>query len=316
LVLFAGLRAVGVDNDGASYEEVLQIAGNTPWIDLVTGNYSEAMERGYLLLNKLIYVLGGDIRVVFLIMAFATGLVNYSLIFARSPFPFCSLFIYVCFFYYYRDFTQIRYALSAALGMWSIFYFIDKNYIKSAVIIALASLIHGAVLVVPVLFVAYALCRNYLVYCMLPVLGLIGSFFNPVEYLLTIGGLPPTLARYAEMDDLGKGGYFLSVVAQVFILTVLIFKDRLLLYYRKRTIDLLLIAMSIASFINLLFISFAIMQRLALLLFGVVVFLMPFLFSTLETDEEDRYIALFCRFVFITMVVYYGLNMIDINLMR
>src|SRR5690606_27755828 len=207
LVLFAGLRAVGVDNDGASYEEVLQIAGNTPWIDLVTGNYSEAMERGYLLLNKLIYVLGGDIRVVFLIMAFATGLVNYSLIFARSPFPFCSLFIYVCFFYYYRDFTQIRYALSAALGMWSIFYFIDKNYIKSAVIIALASLIHGAVLVVPVLFVAYALCRNYLVYCMLPVLGLIGSFFNPVEYLLTIGGLPPTLARYAEMADLGKGGY-------------------------------------------------------------------------------------------------------------
>ena len=316
LTLFVGLRAIGVDNDGAAYEEALRLAGNISWSDLLTGNYDVTMERGYLLFNKMIYVLGGNVRIVFLMMAVVTGMVNYRLIFYRSPFPFCSLFIYVCFFYYYRDFTQIRYALSAALGMYSIFYFIDKSYVKSVIVVVLASLIHGAVLIVPVLFLSYVVSRNYVLYCLLPLLGLIGSFFNPVEQLLAIGGLPPTLARYAEMDELGKGGYFLSIIAQAFIVVVLIFKDRLLMYYRKRTIDVLLIALSIASFINLLFISFAIMQRLALLLFSAVVFLMAFLFASLEMDDDDKYIALFFRIAFMALVLYYGLNMIDPALMR
>src|SRR5690606_19321858 len=130
LVLFVGLRSIGVDNDSAAYEEAFKIAGKTSWIDLFTGNYGETMERGYLLLNKLIYSVDGTVHGVFLMMDILTGLINFTLIYHRSPLPFSSVLMYVCLFYFFRDFTQIRYALSAGLGLWAIFMLIDAKYVK------------------------------------------------------------------------------------------------------------------------------------------------------------------------------------------
>ena len=316
LVLFVGLRSIGIDNDGANYEEAFNLAGGLPWVDLVTGNYDETMERGYLLLNKVIYTLGGNIHIVFLLMASITGLVNYTLIYKKSPLPFASLLLYVCFFFFYRDFTQIRYALSAGIGLWAIFFWIDKRYLKSLLLVLVASSIHSAVLVVFLLILSYYLIRNTWFYFALPLLGLIGGVFNPTMILFSLGGLPPTLAQYVEFEEFGAGGYVISLIAQVFMAGMLIFKTRLLNRYPKPWFDLLFIALAMGSFINLLFISFAIMQRLALLLFGVILFAMPYLCHMMESDKDEKFNALFFRFIFMVYVFYYGLKMIDPGLMQ
>lgn len=316
LVMFTGLRGLGVDNDGIAYEDAMALTSNLSWAQLLAGDYDFTMERGYMLLNKAVDALGGNIRVVFLLMALATGLVNYTLFYKRSPYPYCSLLVYVCFFYFYRDFTQIRFALSAGMGMWAVFMFVDRKYVPAALLVFIAAFFHSSVLVIPMLLLAYALVRNYRVYFFLPLLGLIGGRFDPVMYLFELGGLPPTLAIYVEQDEFGSGGYMISVVAQVFMLAVLIYKDELLKLYSKRKLDVLYIALSLGSFINLLFISFAIMQRLSTMLFTVIVFLLPYLFSIIESKEREQYTGLFMRFLFVLFVLYYGLNMIDVGLMR
>lgn len=316
LVAFAGLRGLGVDNDGIAYEEAMGLASDISWGQLLAGDFDFTMERGYMLLNKAVDAVGGNIHVVFILMALATGLANYTLFYRRSPYPFCSLLVYVCFFYFYRDFTQIRYALSAGMGMWAVFMFIDRKYIHTALLVFFAAFFHSSVLVIPLLFLAYALVRNYWVYFFLPVLGAIGAFYDPVMYLFQLGGLPPTLVNYVQQDEFGSGGYMVSGVAQVFMLAVLVYKDELLKLYPKRQLDILYIALSIGSFVNLLFISFAIMQRLSSMLFTAIVFLLPYLFSIIESKEREQYTGLFIRVLFMLFVLFYGLNMIDIGLLR
>lgn len=316
LVLFVGLRDLGVDNDSVNYSEAFNFGAATSWRDLILGDYDETMERGYLILNKIIFTLGGNIHTVFLVMAALTGLINYVLIYKKSPYPFCSLLVYVCFFFFYRDFTQIRFSFAAAMSMWVLFEFLDKRYLNAVLLVTTATFFQSAALVMPLLILLYFVGRNYWIYFFLPFVGLVGSFYEPVEILFGLGGLPPTLAQYVELDEIGRGGYVISAIAQVFMLAVMIFKQRLLRSYSKQTIDLMFIALSLGSFINLLFISFAIMQRLALLLFGVIVFLMPYIFRIFETHGKDKYTGLFLRFIFMLFVLYYGLNMIDPELMR
>lgn len=316
LVLFIGLRSVGVDNDGANYEEAFNLAGELPWVELIKGSYGATMERGYLLINKLIGTMGGNIRVVFLVMAAATGAVNYTLIYKKSPLPFTSLFLYVCFFFFYRDFTQIRFALSAGIGMWAMFSWLDRKHLQAIVFVLLAASIHSAVLVVFLLFLLYEVSKNMWVYFVLPFLGLIGGLFNPIMFLFRLGGLPPTLAQYVELEEFGSGGYVVSAIAQVLMMAMLIFRAKLVERYSEAWFNLLFVALSVGSFINLLFISFAIMQRLALLLFGAVLFALPSLSHTLESEEEERFYALFFRAVLMVYVFYYGLNMINPGLMQ
>jgi len=316
LVLFIGLRSVGVDNDSVNYEEAFNLAGELPWGDLVSGSYGETMERGYLLVNKLIGVLGGNIQVVFLVMAAATGAVNYTLIYRKSPLPFTSLFLYVCFFFFYRDFTQIRFALSAGMGMWAVFSWLDRKHLQAVVIVLLAASMHSAVLVVFLLFMLYEVTKNMWVYFLLPLLGLIGGLFNPIMFLFRLGGLPPTLAQYVELEEFGSGGYVVSIIAQVLMAAMLIFRVKLVERYSEAWFNLLFVALSVGSFINLLFISFAIMQRLALLLFGAVLFAMPSLNHTLESEDNEKFYALFFRVLLMVYVFYYGLKMINPGLMQ
>lgn len=316
LVAFVGIRAVGIDNDGIAYEDAFNLAGGMSWRDLFTGNYPETMERGYLLLNKVVDASGGDIHVVFMLMALITGLVNYTLFFRKSPMPFLSVLIYVGFFYFYRDFTQIRYAFAAGLGMWALFWFIERKYVAFFLFVLVGTFFHASVLVVLVPAFVSLFFRNPWFFLFLPVIGLIGGLFNPIMFLFQLGGLPPVLTNYVMVDEIGQGGYVISAIAQILLVALLIFRKELLEHYPKRLLDVFYIALSLSSFINLLFISFAIMQRLSLLLFGVALFLLPYLCDLLERRRADQYIALSVRGVFMLYSLYYGLKMIGPGLMQ
>ena len=238
LTLFAGLRGVGVDNDGIAYEDAFNLASSMSWSDLFTGNYPETMERGYLLLNKVINVFGGNIQVVFLLMAVITGGLNYALIYRKSPFPFLSVFVYVCFFYFYRDFTQIRYALASALSMWALFQFVERRYVAFFILVFVAAFFHASALVVLLPALVSLFLRNAWFFLFLPVVGLVGGLFNPIMFLFQLGGLPPVLVNYVMGDEIGQGGYLISAIAQVLLVALLMFRGELLKIYPKRLLDI------------------------------------------------------------------------------
>lgn len=316
LILFAGCRSLGVDNDSLNYDMAFSDSLRLSWKDLFLGNTNLTIERGYLIFNKIIGLLGGNVHIVFLLMAFFTGLINYSLIYRKSPYPFTSLLIYVGFFYFYRDFTQIRFAFAAAVGMQALFLFYEGRRMLSYVLIGLSAFVHSSVLIIYLVFIVYALLKKKWVYFVLPVFGLIGGFLDPVMFLFELGGLPPTLASYVENDDLGKGGYVASAIAQGFLLGVWVFYKNLRKYYDSKLLDLLFVALSLSSFINLLFINFSIMQRLSLMLFGVIMYLGVYLFKILERKVESQDLILAMHLCFNLYMLYYGLKMIDPFLLR
>ena len=318
LMLFAGLRAVGIDNDSLNYWNEFQLARNLSWADLVMGNYPSSIERGYMLFNKLVSSAGMGIHSVFMTMAVVTGLVNYTLIFKKSPYPFTSLVIYVGFFFFYRDFTQIRYALAAGIGVWAIFLFLEQKYWQSLVLVLAFSFVHSSVLVVLLFALAFIVVKNRVVYFILPFIGLLGGFLSPIILIFNFVGLPETLARYVLANEFVRGGYVISFVAQLVMLGFLIFWKSLLDYYPKRIIEGLFIGLSLASFINLLFISFAIMQRLSLLLFGVVLFALPYLFNAVESRvrPEEKLLLAVIRLAFCLFALYYGMMMIHPDILK
>ena len=318
LTLFTGLRTIGVDNDSLNYWDAFQLAAGVPWTEIWAGNYPSSIERGYMLLNKLVYVAGADIRTVFMTMAVATGLVNYSLIFKKSPFPFTSLLIYVGFFFFYRDFTQIRYALSAGIGVWAIFLFLERRYWYALLLTVIFSFIHSAIWVVLLFVLSFVVIRNRFVYFALPVLGLVLGFFDPIILIFNFVGLPDTLTRYVLENEFGRGGYAISAIAQLVMVGFLLFWNALLANYPKRIVEGLFIAISIGSFINLLFISFSIMQRLSSLLFGLVIFALPYLFKAVESQisEKEQLLTTFMRWVFCLFALYYGIMMIHPDILQ
>ena len=64
LVAFAGLRGLGVDNDGIAYEDAMGLASSLSWGQLFAGDFDFTMERGYMLLNKAVGALGDRKSVV------------------------------------------------------------------------------------------------------------------------------------------------------------------------------------------------------------------------------------------------------------
>ncbi|SEM81902.1 EpsG family protein [bacterium A37T11] len=316
LMLFAGLRSVGVDNDSINYEDAFRLADKLDWSALVSGAYDVTMERGYLLLNKVVSSVGGTVQGVFFIMSLLTSAVNYSLIYRKSPYPFTAIFTYACFFYFYRDFTQIRFALSAGLSLWAIFALIDRKWLNALLLTLVACSFHSAALVVGLLYVSQLVLKNKWFYLILPFAGLIGGFFDPIGHLFQWGGLPATLTNYVIADEFGRGGYVLSIIAQLLLIGYCCYQDKLRVEYPKRALGLLYIALSLSSFINLLFISFAIMLRLSLLLFGVILFMIPQLIKTLQSYREDRYSITAFHLLFLIYMLYYGLKMITPEILQ
>ena len=318
LILFAGLRSIGVDNDSLNYWDAFQQVNGLAWNELLLGNYPTSIERGYMLLNKAVSSAGMGIHVVFMIMAVATGLINYTLIFKKSPFPFTSLLIYVGFFFFYRDFTQIRYALAAGIGMWAIFLFLDRHYWRALLLVCLFSFMHSALLIVLPFMLAFTVLKNRLIYFLLPIVGLVGGFFDPIMLIFNAVGLPDTLARYVLENEFGRGGYAISAISQLVMLGFLLFWKLLLDYYPKRVIEGLFIALSLGSTINLLFISFSIMQRLSLLLFGMVLFALPYLFRAVESKIklEEQLATTIIRLVFCLFALLYGMLMIHPDILQ
>lgn len=318
LTLFVGLRTIGVDNDSLNYWDAFQLAGGLSWNEIWIGNYPLSIERGYMLLNKLANVMGADIHAVFMTMAVATGLVNYTLIFKKSPFPFTSLLIYVGFFFFYRDFTQIRYALAAGIGVWSIFLFLERRYWRSLLLVLIFAFMHSAILIVLLFALSFVVIRNRFVYFVLPFIGLIVGFFDPIVLIFNFVGLPDTLARYVLENEFGRGGYAISAITQLVMVGFLLFWKPLLANYPKRIVEGLFIAIAMGSFINLLFISFSIMQRLSSLLFGMVVFALPCLFKAVESQIklEEQLLTTFIRLIFCLFALYYGIMMIHPDILQ
>ncbi|MFF5381646.1 EpsG family protein [Pedobacter suwonensis] len=312
LIALVGFKAIGLDNDSINYVEMLKQADNYTFLEIFKGDYSENTERGYMLLNKLILVMGGDERVLFILVASATGILNYTFFYKNSCFPFTSLLFYLSFFLLYRDFTQIRYGLSCALVFWSLHNLAQFKYFRALLLFAASLLFHNsAFILIPVLALCFFIKNKYF-YPVLVVLSLIGIFYNFFSVVLTLGGVPEHMQIYLEEES--GGGLAVAalgfLIMAIYFINASVFNDTkdlsYSLYYRVFALGLAL---------SLIFYQTSIFQRFSYLLFQFGILLLPNMLYVLQTGEK-RYYYFMLHIVFLLFFLYYGIKLIDPALIR
>lgn len=310
-IFVAGFREIGIDNDGRLYEAMFYFYGRANVSDILQGGYGY-MEKGYVLLNKLVFDLGYDIHTLFILMALMTGFLSYYFFYKRSQYIFLSLLFYVSFYFLYRDFTQVRYAFASALCFWVVGFYIDKKYKKSILLFILAILFHNSVIILlPTLLLLRFVNNNKMYF--LPVIPafLIGKIINLFPILLLMGLANDHMSLYLEED--GGGGMMVSAIGLLIML----------LYYfvtykgdRNEEMDSYFRILSVGVILNFLFIQSAIFQRFTFILFQFAILLLPYTLKELSKKVKMREAFILIYFITACFLLYYGLNMIDENLVR
>lgn len=311
LIALPAFRSIGTDNDSGSYEEIFLSGNKYSLTEVLEGKYEGNTERGYMLLNKVILMVGGDINTLLFIVALLTGVLNYTLIYKVSKFPFTALLIYLSFFYLYRDFTQIRYGLSCAFAYWTVYFFLKRKYYACIFSFIIALLFHNTAFTLIFILPLCYLFKNRYVYMIVPFLCLIGLVINPFPLLLAMGGVPEHMQMY--LNEEGGGGLAVSAIGLSIMLIYFIYYDKLkrtdfnfAFYYRF---------LAVGVSLSLLFIQASILQRFSYLFFQFCVLLLPNMLIELQ-KLKDRYYFVLVHFLFNCFFVYYGIKLIAPTLIR
>jgi hypothetical protein len=116
------------------------------------------------------------------------------------------------------------------------------------------------------------------------------------------------------LDDLGKGGFAITIMAQVFLVLIYFFWTNTTSYISERRTFVLYVAISISSFSNILFMTFPIMQRMSLMLFTFWGYMATDLLYTWQRDGLNRKFGIVLHFAVNSFLLYYGLKIISPNL--
>lgn len=316
LVLFVGLRYPGIDNDSKNYIDMFEFYKFSSYQDIWEGGYGY-VEKGYVLLNKVLGELGGNYTSLFLVMALLTVLYNYWFFFKNSKYPFFSLLFYLSFFFIYRDFTQIRYALSAAICFWVVYYYVNNKYKTMVFHLILAISFHNAsVILIPALLVIrFVRVEKLLLLLPFPALA-IGLSIN-LFHILILSGLGNEHVVNVYSQEEGGAGFVVSILGYAIMLlyfSINYLNKNSVTISKKENIYFKLVAFSVI--LNFLFINSAIAQRFSYILFQFSILLLPILLDKIRI-KTGRIEAFFLIYLIIAcFFVYYGIRMIDLNLVR
>jgi transmembrane protein EpsG len=312
-------RQVGIDNDSIAYQEMFISYSNSTFNQIIAGGYGY-VEKGYVFLNKLVFIFGGGYRTLLIIVAVSTALFNYSFFWKKSGYIFISLLFYISFFYLYRDFTQIRYGLSAAICMWSIHYFFKKRYLFAIILFLLALNFHNAAVIVPLAVFIIMMFKNHLYYIIIPIPCIfIGRLLNLKTIFSFFGFESDHMHIYFEDESLGSAS--ISLIGYGICLLYFF-----LIKYRGSALDkssYILITgdfyfklVSIAVAMNFLFINISIFQRFSYILFQFIIILISISVSLMAERIKERYIFIIFYFIIATFFLFYGIRMINEDLVR
>jgi transmembrane protein EpsG len=314
LALLAGLRKVGVDNDSGNYQYYFSTCENMSYYQIIKGDYWDNIERGYYLLNKLVYSFGGSFSTLLLVVSLLTSALNYSIILKYCRYPFLSLLFYLSFFYIYRDFTQIRYGLACGFVFYSVHYLINKNFLLFFVYLTLSILFHNTSYI---LFLILPFClyiKNKYIYFFFPIIGFVGFFYNFLPMLLSKGIAIEHMEIYLE--ETGTAGFMIPVIG-FFIMIVYILNEKLLLQNGKFKSSYVFFfrLFSISITLNFLFFQVSIFQRFSYLFFQFGILLLPMMLFDLQKSKFRIYWNLGYA-GFATVFLFYGIRMISPFLLR
>lgn len=266
---FAGLRLTGIDNDSITYSSVFDYVSNADFGALLDERRDTSQEPGYLLYLKTLYNLGFTYPATQFLLNVGSVVILGRLLERTSRRPILGLLLYYSLFYYFRDFTQIRFGFASVLSLWALyFWFVEGQITLSLCIASIALSFHNstAIIIMPVLFSYFRVHERYLPMFMIAVAAIVLSFVKvTTTILVNIFSLPEQILRYLDLEDGTRGG--MASIALGLIIALLVIADgredrgRQFIFYTL-----------FSSFVaGLVFSDLSILLRMQLLLFTAII---------------------------------------------
>ena len=150
MLLFLGLRDVSVGIDLKNYIPYFNMIKQAKWNNL----FILKLEKGYILLNKLISIFGNENLFLFVIAIITLSGVYFSIKHFSKNY-FFSIFIFITFQFYIFQFSGLRQSIAYSIILISLKYIKERNWIKFIVTVLIASTFHKtAIIFIPAYWIA------------------------------------------------------------------------------------------------------------------------------------------------------------------
>jgi hypothetical protein len=176
LILIAGLRPIGLDRDSITYANIIQSYKD---INLL------ALEPAFWVIkwfNDIFF--NGNVRTFFLIYAILGVSIKFLAIKRLSKLPWLSVGVYLSLHFILHEMTQIRAGVATGFFLLSIPDIYNRNFKKFILKALLAFSFHYSAIVMFPLYFLHPKKLN-IVYFLLPIVGLISSYFDLSKTLLS-----------------------------------------------------------------------------------------------------------------------------------
>ncbi len=171
LILIAGLRPIGIDNDSMNYVSILRTS-------LSEANFIDKEPTFWIIneINKILF--RGNEQTFFLIFAIIGVSLKLYVIRQYSVSPILSLLTYISMFFILQEMTQIRAGVAIGFVFLALHDLERKRNISFVTKILIATLFHYSAIVILALYFLSRNKINSFFYFLLPLVGLFFSYTN------------------------------------------------------------------------------------------------------------------------------------------
>ncbi len=285
LTVFASLRASTVGIDYEMYRDYFLAMRDGGAGYLFSSNNPYRLEWGYSLLNYLVSLVSGDVRVFMAVAALLIAGLTCLFIAKNSPSWWLSVFVFISFGFYNNSLCFIRQSIATAIFLFAIPFLKEKKLIPYLVIVVLAASFHKALFIMVVLYFLAHIPVNWkslTAYGVLTALVLIFSWplFNFVtqfvyQYYATEEGL-----YYMQGRD-----WQTAFVPVVYMLVIVGLRQYLLKRNPKNVV-----LVNFALYAGLLYIMTCkhfLFQRFGMLFFTAAILVIPEFLVSIDANREE-----------------------------
>ena len=299
LILFAGLRAPHVAADYSTYVNKFETVPHLGYWFTGEFVYTFAetwMEPAYIAYGAFVKVFTDEYIWMFLAVAFlSVGIASYNY-YRYAPYLFLTLLLFYVHTYFYRDMTQIRAAVAAAIGLFLVAQILCKHHTKALVTIGMAGLFHMASLslLIPWLasFVKLTRKKVFVGIIIALVLGSIGISHILLQVLPNLGYITVKLIGYSQSHYIDTVQIF--DITNLKNLAIIAF---VLLFWKR-------LEVKVPYFhILVLFMFLATAWRIAFADFGIFAARVATFFGIVEVLLVPAFILIFRQKIFISLIV-------------
>ncbi len=285
MIVLSSLRANTVGIDYKQYAAFFTQVHDGGWSFLISSANGYRIEPGYSLLNYLVSLFTGDVRIFMLVISvIMVGLIAL-LLYKYSPVPWVGMFVFASFGFFGNSLSFLRQSIAITIFLFAIRFLKDKKFLSYLLIVLLAASFHKAMLImIPIYFIAHikvnwkSLCTYggltaLVMICSWPLFNFVTKF--AFQYYATQEGM-----YYMNGRD-----WQTAAVPVITTVTTLILKKFIL---QRDPKNVVLINFSIYS--GLLYIMTCqhfLFQRFGMIFFTSAILLIPELLASVGVDSEE-----------------------------